>query len=138
MMAEAGRDIVAVAAGAVLWAVLWVGGTSLATSLLTDVTAGEPVTDASVLLGFIGYSVILSVAAGYLTAALAGGDPMRPVRWLAGLQLLLGIVFEVSAWQLTPVWYHLVFLVLLVPAILLGGRLRIGRGNLASGAAAAV
>jgi hypothetical protein len=32
----------------------------------------------------------------------------------------------VSAWQLTPVWYHLVFLALLVPAVLYGGRLRAG------------
>jgi hypothetical protein len=122
-MAAAGRDVMAVLAGAVLWAVLWVGGTALATSL-ADLTAGAPVADTGVLVGFIAYSVILSVAAGYVTAALAGVDRMRPVYWLAGLQLLLGIGFEVSAWQLTPVWYHVVFLLLLVPAVLYGGRLR--------------
>lgn len=123
-MASAGRDVVAVLAGAVLWAVLWVGGSALAAPMV-GVVAGQPITDTGVLLGYIGYSVLLSVLAGYTAAAVAGQhDPMRPVRWLAGVQLLLGIVFEVSAWSLTPVWYHLVFLVLLVPAVLLGGRLR--------------
>ena len=35
---------------------------------------------------------------------------------LAGVQLLLGIMFEAVSWSLTPVWYHLVFLALVVPA----------------------
>lgn len=122
-MAKAGRDVMAVVAGAVLWAVLWVGGSALAAPML-GVVAGQPITDTGVLLGYIAYSVLLSILAGYTAAAVAGHAPMRPVRWLAGVQLLLGIVFEVSAWSLTPVWYHLVFLVLLVPAVLLGGRLR--------------
>jgi hypothetical protein len=54
--------------------------------------------------------------------------------------LLMGIGFEVSAWQLTPVWYHLVFLVLLVPAVLYGGRLREGsvRESPGAGRAAAI
>lgn len=122
-MARAGRDILAVAAGAVLWAVLWVGGSALVAPL-TGVEAGQPVTETPVLLGYVGYSVLLSMLAGYVAAAVAGADPLRPVRWLAGVQLLLGVIFEVSAWSLTPVWYHLVFLALLIPAVLLGGRLR--------------
>lgn len=125
-MASRRRGILAVVAGAVLWAVLWVGGTAAAGAAL-GLVAGEPVTDTATLLGYIAYSVVLSLLAGYVTAAVAGGaDAMTPVWWLAGVQLLLGIFFEVSAWSMTPVWYHLVFLALLVPSIVLGGRLRAG------------
>jgi hypothetical protein len=69
----------------------------------------------------------LSVLAGYVTATVAGKDPM-PVVWaLAVLQLVLGIIAETSAWALTPVWYHLIFLALVVPATVYGGRLRVRR-----------
>ena len=122
-MASAGRDIGAVGAGAVLWAVLWVGGTAAAAGAFPEaLPAGAAVTAAAPLAGLILYSVILSVAAGYTAAAVGRG--MRPVRWLAGLQLVLGIAIEAAAWSLTPVWYHLVFLLLLVPMTLWGGRLR--------------
>jgi hypothetical protein len=46
------------------------------------------------------------------------------VRALAALQLALGLVFEILFWDMTPVWYHVVFLALIVPATLYGGTLR--------------
>jgi hypothetical protein len=126
-MATKGSAILAVVAGAVVWAVLWVGGTQAAGAAFPSVLpAGQPVRDAGVLLGLIVYSVALSMLAGYVTAALASARPMPAVWALAVLQLVLGIGFEASAWSLTPVWYHLVFLLLIVPAIVYGGRLRAG------------
>jgi hypothetical protein len=124
-MAGVRRDLLAVGAGAVLWALLWVGGAQLVSAVFPALLPpGAPVTHTGVLLGLICYSVVLSVAAGYVTAALSAGSGVRAVRILGGLQLLLGIGFEVSAWSLTPVWYHFVFLVLLVPSILYGGHVR--------------
>jgi hypothetical protein len=131
----------AVVAGVVLWSVLWVGGAQLAAMMYPAVLApGQPVTHMGALLGYIAFSVVLSVLAGYTTAALASGNRMRQVGIVAGVLLVMGIGFEASAWQLTPVWYHLVFLVLLVPAVLYGGRLRIGsvRGSHRAGRAAAI
>jgi hypothetical protein len=60
----------------------------------------------------------------------------------AGLVVLVillfasGCYFELSAWTLTPVWYHCVFLGMLVPATVAGGLLgsRPGAGS-AKGAA---
>lgn len=49
---------------------------------------------------------------------------MRGVLMLVIVQLGLGIFAEVSYWNMTPVWYHLTFLVLVVPATVLGGMLR--------------
>ncbi len=129
-MGITGRTILAVVAGAVVWALLWVGGTQAAQAALPSVLAvGQPVTDAGALAGLIVYSVLLSMLAGYVTAAVATKEPMRAVWALAILQLALGIGFEASAWSLTPLWYHLVFLVLIVPATVYGGRLRDRRGR---------
>ncbi|HJR64972.1 MAG TPA: hypothetical protein VJ802_00980 [Gemmatimonadaceae bacterium] len=127
-MGKTGRTILAVLAGAVVWAVLWVGGTQAAQAALPSVLGvGQPVTDAGVLVGLIVYSVVLSTLAGYVTATIAARDPMRAVWALAVLQLVLGIGFEASAWNLTPVWYHIVFLALIIPATIYGGRLRVRR-----------
>lgn len=127
-MARLGRTILAVVVGATVWAVLWVGGTQAAQAALPDIVpVGQPVTHTGALLGLILYSVLLSLLAGYVTAALGGKDPMRALWGLAALQLALGIAFEVSAWNLTPLWYHVVFLALVVPATVYGGLLRVRR-----------
>jgi hypothetical protein len=121
-----GRMILAVLAGAAVWAALWVGGTmGAAAAFPSALPTGQPVTNAAVLAALIVYSVILSVVAGYVTAAVASKNPTPAVWGLAVLQLILGIGIEASAWSMTPVWYHLVFLALLVPATVYGGRLRV-------------
>ena len=132
-MGKTGRTILAVLAGAVVWAVLWVGGTQAAQAALPSVLGvGQPVTDTGALVGLIVYSVVLSMLAGYVAATIAARDPMRAVWALAVLQLVLGIGFEASAWNLTPVWYHIVFLALIIPATMYGGRLRVRRRGAAA------
>ncbi len=121
-----GRTIGAVVAGVVLWGVLWNGGTAgLMAAGVT--TAGEPITGVGVLLGLIAYSAVLSVVAGWVTAAIKGGpDPMGAVKALAAVNLLIGIAVEVMYWSLMPAWYHIVFLALVVPMTLVGGRMKAG------------
>ena len=127
-MKNVGRTIIAVLAGAAVWAVLWVGGTQAAAAAFPDLLAArQPVTHTGALIGLIIYSLPLSVLAGYVTAAVAVGDRMRAVWILSVLQLALGVFVETSSWSLTPVWYHLVFLALIVPATVYGGALRVRR-----------
>ena len=122
-----GRIAGAVAAGALAWFVLWSGGTMAAQAAFPEVIDPNwPLTHVGALWGYILYSVILSVAAGYITAAVARSAAMTAVWVLAGLQFALGVYFEISFWSYTPVWYHLVFLSLIVPATLYGGTLRKG------------
>lgn len=123
-MKRIGRVLLAVVAGAAVWAVLWVGGNQLAQAMLPSIVVpGEPLAHTGVLLTFIAYSVVLSVLAGWVAARFGGSRPMRAVWILAVLQLVLGIVIETASWSLLPVWYHIVFLALLVPATVYGGRL---------------
>jgi len=124
-MGTKGRVALGVVAGAVLWAVLWVGGTGAARAAMPELLdPSQRLDHAGALLGFIAYSVVLSVAAGYVAAAVARASAMRAVWILAVLQLVIGIAVEVSYWNLMPVWYHLVFLALLIPATVYGGRMR--------------
>lgn len=123
-MSRSGRIAAGVVTGAVVWAVLWIGGTAASASMLPEIVRpDEPLTHTGVLFGYIVYSVMLSVLAGFLAARVAGEAAGGAVGVLAALQLALGIFFEASYWDLMPVWYHLVFLALIVPATLLGGRL---------------
>lgn len=125
-MVRTGRIVGAVIAGAAVWALLWGLGNRVAQGALPEVLAPDaPLTHRGLLSAYIGYSVILSVLAGYVAAAVGGAHAKLAVRALAVLQVSLGLVAEISYWSLMPVWYHLVFLALIVPATVVGGRLRL-------------
>lgn len=119
------KSVLAVIAGAAVWAALWLGGTQAATATFPEtMSPDQPITAVGALLGLIAWSVVLSILAGWVTARVKGPSPMPAVYALAALQLTLGIVAEVSYWDLMPAWYHLVFLALIVPATVYGGTLR--------------
>jgi hypothetical protein len=129
-MARAARVLAAVIAGAGVWAVLWLIGTRGAQAAWPNlVIPDQPLVHTGILLSYIGYSVVLSILAGFVAAAAAGSRPMLPVWILAGLQLTLGVLAEVSYWSLMPVWYHVVFLALIAPATVYGGWLRARWGS---------
>lgn len=131
-MQRTGKLVLGVLAGAVLWAVLWVGGTTGLAALVPEHMApGQPLMHPGLLALLIAWSVVLSLLAGY-TAARIGS--LRAAWWLAGLQLVLGIAIEAASWSMTPVWYHVVFLALLVPATVQGGRLFAQRAGQAGAA----
>ncbi len=120
------RSIVSVAAGATLWGVLWVSGNAgLAAAFPAIIEQGEPMFHVPMLLTYIAWSVVLSIAAGYLTALVAKRSAFQHTLALGILQLGIGVPTEISYWELLPVWYHLVFLTLLVPGNLVGGWMRV-------------
>lgn len=129
-MARTARKILAILAGMAVWGALWNVGNQAAQSAFPDLLRpDQPIEHTGMLALFIGYSVILSALAGFVTAWAAGPRPM-PVVWaLAIVQLGIGIFAEISYWGLMPVWYHLVFLALVVPATVVGGKLRADRGR---------
>ncbi len=122
-----GRSVAAIAVAWLLWSALWIGFNQAAQAAFP--TMFDP-TRRLVLVGpltaLIAWSAVCSVAAGYVCAWVKRSTPMATVWALAFIQLVVGIGFEVSYWSLLPAWYHLVFLALLVPATVWGGRLRTG------------
>ena len=122
-----GRSIVAVLVGMVVWAVLWVSGNAGLRALMPDAFDPEGTTQSGAALALILVeSVVLSVLAGYVTAALARRRMVTHAVVLGFIQLALGIMVQVSVWERMPLWYHLSFLALLIPANVLGGVWRVG------------
>lgn len=117
------RSAIAAVLGYAVWSALWVGLYGvLFPGASETVTAGGAVTDAGVLAGSLAFSVACSLAAGVVGALT---DRVRPGRaaLIAGVLLLVtGVAVQIGAWQHLPVWYHLTFLVLLVPTTLVGAR----------------
>lgn len=118
------KSVLAVLAGVAAWTVLWMAGTQGLMAVVPSLQPEMPIEPLGALLFLIGYSVVLSVLAGWVAAGLAGERGRVAVLALALVNLAIGIGVEVSYWALMPAWYHVAFLALVVPATLYGGRLR--------------
>jgi hypothetical protein len=124
------RSILALLAGFAAWALV---ATLLNFGLRAGIpgyAAGEPTMTftlgmkiARLILG-----ALSSLAAGAATGLIAPSK--RAVPWvLGGLILALFIPEHVQIWPKFPVWYHLTFLVTLVPFVVLGAALVPKRSN---------
>lgn len=123
-----GRAIAAILAAWVLWSTLWIGMNIGAEALLPDlIDSARRLEHPGVLSFYVVWSVVASLAAGYVCAWIGQASATKAVWALAIIQLVLGIGIEASVWDMVPVWYHLVFLALLVPATVYGGKLRADR-----------
>ena len=117
------KVIGAVLAGFFLWSVLWVVGNIVLQKLFPDKFEEGITQGTGMLIGVILLSICYSLAAGYLTALIDGG--LRAAWILGALNLAFGIAVQIKYGKQVPVWYHIAFLVLLVPALLGGAKLRL-------------
>lgn len=118
------RSILAVLAGMVVWAALWVPGSLWLGSLFPGaVEPDQPITNTTLLLIWLVLSVVLSVLAGYVTGAIARTNRAKHGLALGIVQLAIGLGVQISAWDLMPLWYHVPFLALLIPANVYGATL---------------
>lgn len=113
------RIVLAIIAGYAAWTVLWlVGGITLMAVFTID-PAAERIDNAPYLGLALALSVACSLVGGFTCGAIARCK--TPAGWILGTLLLLtGVVVQGSAWSSMPLWYHLPFLVLLVPMTILG------------------
>ena len=130
------RIILGVVIGFVVWSILWVGLDALLAAISPDwfgrifnefqnaVNRNEPfMTPASVSAYLVFQSVLCSLVAGFTAAAIAK-ESRKTTLALGILLLLTGIFVEAAHWNYFPIWYHILFLLLLIPITVLGGRLR--------------
>lgn len=118
------RSILAVLAGNITWAVLWVGSNAILAGLFPAQYQAEKKDDVPMLLSLIVLSFIFSIIAGYLTARLAQRKELTHTIVLGVLQLAMGIAAQMANYDALPLWYHIAFLVLLIPGNLFGALLR--------------
>ena len=130
------RIILGVIVGFLVWSILWVGSdqvlinsfrdwygahqNAFETAMLNE-TAFTP--NNTILVMHLVRSVIISIMAGFLAAFVANENKKAPLA-LGILLLLFGLMVQVMAWSYLPIWYHAIFLLLLVPVTIIGGRLR--------------
>lgn len=118
------RSILAVLAGAVAWDVLYLGSNALLAALLPGAfNADGPTDQLGVLLLTLSLSILFFVISGYITAAVAQKNPLGHGLALGLIQLPQGIFAQSQYWELLPLWYHLLFLGLLVPCTVLGAQI---------------
>lgn len=118
------RSIIAVVAAAVVWVVL-VSLLDRALRLaIPGYTEAEPTFafTLGMMLARLGIGALSSLAAGAVAALIARSAARAP--WITGaLFLVLFVPEHVKLWNVLPAWYHLTFLLTLVPLFGAGGLL---------------
>lgn len=132
------RIILGVIVGFVVWSIVWVGSEAMLAAISPDwlgkhsldaqasLTAGTPLAsanDAGIAIINLIRSFITSIIGGYM-AALVAGEYKRSTMALGIILLLVGVAVEYFAWSIAPAWYHIIFVLGLIPMTILGGRLR--------------
>jgi hypothetical protein len=122
------RSIWAVVAGFLFIMMLSIGTVTITRAMsprLFDANGGT--TNFAILCVWTICVGVFAVVGCYLAARLAPSHPMRHALILGALGLILHLVTLVampSVWNMTPNWYSIVNLVLVMPYAWLGGRLR--------------
>ena len=115
-------DILAVIAGFALWSILWLGGNPLVARLFPGALKEDGSLRHSGALGaLLVFAALVSVAAGYVVPLVNAGANLPLI--LGAILLLVGILVQRQYWDKMPLWYHLIFLALLIPATLYGASL---------------
>jgi hypothetical protein len=123
--------------GFIVWSVVWIGGVQTLATLLPDSYGAQfAATQAAFaenrtpeMLGAqhalmnLGISILASFLAGYMGSLLAG-EYRRTTMILGILLVLTGLLVEIAYWAIAPPWYHILFILMLYPITVLGGRLR--------------
>lgn len=130
------RIVLGVIAGFVAWSILWIGTDAVSAiaspgwyrahqdAFNLAMWTQQPFTaDSTILLIRLISSFIFSIMAGFLAAFIAGENRKTPIA-LGILLFLFGLMVQISAWSYMPIWYHLIFLGLLIPMTIVGGKLK--------------
>lgn len=130
------RIILSVIAGFVIWSVLWVGSDFILMMIspgwyakqINDLDAAAKtgtafMPDSVFFVIALVRSVFVSLISGYLTA-LSAKENSKSTLGLGVLLLAFGIFVQSVYWNNAPLWYHLSFLILLIPMTILGGKLK--------------
>jgi len=119
------RSLIAVIAGSVVWMVTALGMDALLMTFMPEWFGANGKTESVPLLLFMmSYSLLFSVLGGYVTALIARRKETQHALALGVLQFVMGIMATVKFYDTAPLWFHVTFLLLLIPANIFGGQLR--------------
>ena len=127
------KNVIGVVAGLAAWiAVVAVAGLIMRSSWPAYARVADAMTfTLPMMLARLSIGALATLAAGWVTTAIAP-RPMV-IRVIPGLLLLAAFIPQhISLWNTFPVWYHLTFLLSLVPLTYLGGLQGLQKANSAA------
>ena len=130
------RLILGIIVGFVVWTILWLGSEQML-SVLSPGWFGahqiafekatfnkEPFTvETSILLVNLFRGILITIISGYV-AALIAAENKRSTLILGILLLAFGLFVVAMTWSMIPIWYHVLFSLMLIPMTILGGKMR--------------
>lgn len=123
-----GRLILAALLAPVFWGILLVPGNLLLMRLFPDALTTQP-PQLGYLLTALLASFLYGVFAGFCSAWTAGERASQAGVWAGVVLLAVGIGVQTANWALLPVWWHLCFLIAIIPMAIVGARLHTVRSN---------
>ena len=130
------RIILAVIVGFLIWSILWVGSEQVLSMISPGYWGAHQVAfekavfnnaaftvDTGILIWNMVRGIIITIITGFLTALIAGENKTSTLV-LGVLLLLFGLYIVFVTWTMIPVWYHVLFSLMLIPLTILGGRLK--------------
>lgn len=129
------RVILGIVAGFIAWTILWVGSDAIFMAISASyrdymegfqkaLETNQPFELSPVILLLtLLKSFICSIVSGLIAASIAG-ENIKSTLLLGVLLLAFGIFIQSVYWNYIPLWYHISFLLLLIPMTFVGGKLR--------------
>ena len=129
-----GRIVLGVIAGFFAWVIVWVGSEKILSAIWPAFGAHQRAFEevvkngcqftaqTTMLLTHIVLGSIVSVMSGSVAALIARENTRAPLV-LGFLLLTLGLLKAVMSWQYVPIWYHVIFTAILLPMVIMGGKL---------------
>jgi hypothetical protein len=125
---EMAKAVLGVVSGLAVWfGIAAVAGLIMRSSWPAYASVADAMTfTLPMMLARLTIGALATLAAGWVTTAIAPRSML--VRLLPGVLLLVGFLPQhIALWNTFPIWYHLTFLLSLVPLTYLGGMLISGR-----------
>src|SRR5215469_13792091 len=118
------RSILACLAGLLTWMIVVTVINGVLRLSLPNYTAAEQTLQFTLEMKWarLLMAIVTSVAAGAATSWISRSSRWAP--WIVGsVVLLMFVPVHISLWSKFPAWYHLTFLLTIIPAVLVGSRL---------------
>lgn len=120
------RSIIAIVCGSMVIAALSLSADAVLMGVSPEsFSASGRSENSSLLMLTLVYSAIFSVLGGYVAAWVAKRQELKHALALGLWQLVLSTLSAIQFSETAPLWWHAIFLLLIVPAIWCGGYLRL-------------
>ena len=124
------RGALGILCGLLCWYSLWSAfGWALARFFPKHFNSGGSTESLILNLIIVLLSFDFSFISGYINAIIARNHQLRFAAWQAALQLAAGGALQAGHWARHPIWFHIMFLSFIVPAVMAGAMYRKANDN---------